>query len=459
MNTKSALMLSILGNLILAIMLISGNPGSGNSSKSAGDTQNPVENNSQAADNSKADASDGSDGDAEAGSGGNDTEVSFDWQMVESEDYLSYIENLRKIGCPEETIKDIIKADVEKLFKQRRADFQKNLPPPEYWKASAMMGLGYSKEELDHWKALQKEQNATLKTLLGSSYKPEPANLAMSVMTDPEMMITRSIGFLSEDKRSQVYQAMMGMQSEIMEKAADDAGGFDGSMMADVQRNLDAKLSEFLSPEEKFEVDLRLSNASQSMKFQLREFDPSEEEFRSLFAAQQKLEKEMGVSQFDLMQGDRDAQKRYSELQQEFKDVSKEILGDQRYQEYEMSQDYNFTELNKIAKRNGLDRSNAVQAWEIQKAANEAAQQIRSNSDLTPEARNQAQMAIYEETSSALKGALGDTGFDNYNKSHAAGWLDQLKVDNSIGKIISDAPSAASEQPIGLQGSPDPDLE
>src|SRR5438128_12417542 len=44
---------------------------------------------------------------------------SFDWRMVESEDYKKYIANLRSIGCPEETIRDIIVADVAKLFDSR----------------------------------------------------------------------------------------------------------------------------------------------------------------------------------------------------------------------------------------------------------------------------------------------------------------------------------------------------
>ena len=45
---------------------------------------------------------------------------SFDWRMVESEDYKKYIANLRAIGCPEETIRDIIIADVNKLFASRK---------------------------------------------------------------------------------------------------------------------------------------------------------------------------------------------------------------------------------------------------------------------------------------------------------------------------------------------------
>ena len=36
----------------------------------------------------------------------------FSWREVESDDYPTYIANLRDIGCPEQTIRDIIIADV-----------------------------------------------------------------------------------------------------------------------------------------------------------------------------------------------------------------------------------------------------------------------------------------------------------------------------------------------------------
>ena len=40
----------------------------------------------------------------------------FNWRSVESDDYKKYIAKLRTIGCPEETIKDILIADVNKLY-------------------------------------------------------------------------------------------------------------------------------------------------------------------------------------------------------------------------------------------------------------------------------------------------------------------------------------------------------
>src|SRR5687767_12623141 len=45
----------------------------------------------------------------------------FTWHEVESSDYETFIKNLRTIGCPEQTIRDIIVADVDLLFGHRRA--------------------------------------------------------------------------------------------------------------------------------------------------------------------------------------------------------------------------------------------------------------------------------------------------------------------------------------------------
>ena len=60
--------------------------------------------------------------------------MTFDWQQVESNDYRDYIANLRTIGCPEETIRDIIKADVDKLYKSKAKELQPETEPFEYWK-------------------------------------------------------------------------------------------------------------------------------------------------------------------------------------------------------------------------------------------------------------------------------------------------------------------------------------
>jgi hypothetical protein len=44
----------------------------------------------------------------------------FDWHQLETADYPTYIANLRAIKCPEQTVRDIISADVAHLFAVKR---------------------------------------------------------------------------------------------------------------------------------------------------------------------------------------------------------------------------------------------------------------------------------------------------------------------------------------------------
>ena len=51
----------------------------------------------------------------------------FHWSQIESADYRTYIANLRGIGCPEQTIRDLIKADVDNLYATRRQPLEDKL--------------------------------------------------------------------------------------------------------------------------------------------------------------------------------------------------------------------------------------------------------------------------------------------------------------------------------------------
>src|SRR5712691_787160 len=55
----------------------------------------------------------------------------FSWEDVESDDYAKYIGNLREIGCPESTIRDIIVADVNQLYAKKQA--AEILSPDQQW--------------------------------------------------------------------------------------------------------------------------------------------------------------------------------------------------------------------------------------------------------------------------------------------------------------------------------------
>src|SRR6185436_12502361 len=93
--------------------------------------------------------------------------VTVDWRMVESENYKQYIANLRSIGCPEETIRDIIIADVNKLFESRGKQLFPATNKFEYWKGGNFFASLFDETKMQKQQALNAEKRALLKELLG----------------------------------------------------------------------------------------------------------------------------------------------------------------------------------------------------------------------------------------------------------------------------------------------------
>jgi len=90
----------------------------------------------------------------------------FSWHEVESPDYPTYIANLREIGCPEQTIRDIIIADVNALFSRRRAT-EVITSEQQWWRAEPDPAVVQAANE--RASSLEEERRNLLTGLLGIS--------------------------------------------------------------------------------------------------------------------------------------------------------------------------------------------------------------------------------------------------------------------------------------------------
>ncbi|HWQ91486.1 MAG TPA: hypothetical protein VN673_07425, partial [Clostridia bacterium] len=91
----------------------------------------------------------------------------FSWREVESPDYATYIANLRDIGCPEQTIRDIIIADVNALYSKRLAT-ELVTPEQQWWRAEpdpAVLQVAAEKA-----RTLDEERRTLLSRLLGPTW-------------------------------------------------------------------------------------------------------------------------------------------------------------------------------------------------------------------------------------------------------------------------------------------------
>jgi hypothetical protein len=336
----------------------------------------------------------------------------FDWQSVESADYKEYIANLRAIGCPEETIRDIITADVNKMFDDKKRQARGPSKKYEFWKTgSPMMGMP-SAEELKLSRQIDEERNATLKNL---GIQPDLRSQVSSMMNPLESMFD----FVSEDKRAELLKAMTSMQESFASGGQPDAQDF-----LKAQQDMEKKVKALLTPEEALQYDLRMSMTANMMRQQLNGFEPSEAEFLKVFDLRKKFDDEF--SPLGIMNEKEDGRKKRTEAQQALNDQLKTTLGESRYIDYERAQDPYFQQMFKAAQRGEVGGAQAIQAWEMKKMAEEKANELRRRGYSNQAERDAALRAIRAETESSLRQTLGEKGWENYNRPMNTIWLDQI---------------------------------
>jgi hypothetical protein len=210
----------------------------------------------------------------------------LDWRYVESEDYRAYVANLQSIGCPAQTVRDIVTADVISVFAGRRNDALKaRYQNFQYWKSDpseteARAALNTQRRELDT------EMNGVLQELLGADTSlPDLTREWQSTELDFKL------SFLPSDKLAQT-KAILLEHDHTDQLAKQLSDGNDVSEDTnELQRVLDshdqerAALREILSPEQFERVEMSASWTSENLRHALVHFDPTEEEFRIIFAA------------------------------------------------------------------------------------------------------------------------------------------------------------------------------
>jgi hypothetical protein len=206
------------------------------------------------------------------------------WQRVESEDYRTYVKNLRAIGCPEQTVRDIVSADVIQAFGSRRAgalsarykDFQ-------FWKVDSADAEAGS--ELDRQReTIDEEMQLTLRELLGANYVPPPVSYEWRVAD-----LDQRLSFLPEDKR-QPTRDLLQQYGEVDQQVKALAGNDTVSSSADYRMKIidqyeqkRTALKQLLDADQFQQVELAASWTAENLRRALVHFQPTREEFITLF--------------------------------------------------------------------------------------------------------------------------------------------------------------------------------
>lgn len=326
-----------------------------------------------------------------------------DWSRIESTDLRVYIDNLRQVGCPEETVRDIIIAKVCKLYAPKLQ--REHGAVCGYWQRIRLN----SAEADAHFRELLQERNSLLKDLLGVDLNDGSNN-----SSDPRL------SFLSRTKADEFRR----LENKYADQAERIVTASDGLMTPEerdaleaLRRQKAAEIVSLLTPEEKFEYDLRNSPLAQRLRNELGAFEPSEAEFRAIYQAQTtKQNTEMAAPSGHDSNADDQA---FSEEQ------LKSALGADRYAEYQRSKDSDYQCLLKIADRYNLSRDTAVQVFDIKQRVEAQCAEVMADPQYTSEQKQAWLKTVRDQVGSTVGGILGDKGFSVYH-DYAGSWLDKL---------------------------------
>ena len=331
----------------------------------------------------------------------------IDWRSVESEDYRIYIANLRRIGCPEQTVGEIIRADVNALFKERAAEVVRSKARPKYWAGKGALSSILDSESASAIAQLEMERKEVLAALLGEGAADDDFNLAEKFLTDS------TYEFMPPEKRESVKKLLAGFDAERVRRFGNVVQTREA--LLELRKFEDAKekaLAGILSPEELFEYRVRFSPDADFLRNELSEFGASEGEFREILTYRQKVKDAILQVPESATTEERQAQAKDILLGANGELSAK--LGAERYAEYNREQDGNYKEIRRIAGEAELDKAGAQKAYSLHAALLDRIQEIQRDTSLDAAAQTKARQAASEAAFAHLEQVLGSDGYAEY---------------------------------------------
>jgi LysM repeat protein len=322
----------------------------------------------------------------------------FDWSELESADYAAYIANLRAVNCPEQTIRDIIVADVEQLFEGKDAELRNGAASTdmEWWKRGDA-----HERTATYWQGhrqLSVERSALLTKLLGPGWERIQSSQRRTLLCLGGPILSAVAPATKQriiELSAHLDESMLGLRQNLHVNESLDGlspGEFYQRESAKLTQAARAEIQSLLTPQQLEEYDLRNSDFAQSLRSRTPDsFNMTPEEFRRLFrgtAESTRLLAELELGD----ESDPEVARRIAAMKARLESEQIAALGGDRAAEWTRMQDDNYLVAMSLAEEYTNASPATLQAlFDINKAA--VAEATRYN-DMTNMTDLQREIAV-----------------------------------------------------------------
>jgi hypothetical protein len=327
----------------------------------------------------------------------------FSWNEIESNDYPTYIANLRSISCPEATIRDIIVADVNQLYAQKRAAVL-----AQY--AGQDSGSEAQRSDGEKLRLLDEERRALLTRLLGPSWEGTTTFTTTAIAQSPQSTAVNDpvLGQISAEVRQALQEVNERAQQRLQAylEAQRLAGrSVDQAHLARLRQQVRDDLARVLTPLQLEEYLLHYSASAQKLRSELEGLRLSTDGFRQLFRICDPIDQ-----QIELYYSGNDpvSVKKRQELQKQREAAMKLALSPDRFQRYQLLQDPVYRQTQAIVEQLGAPPDTLMPLYQVNQIALAEQQRIKNDLSLTAEEREKALQHVLQEQQKSMRQILGD---------------------------------------------------
>ena len=326
-------------------------------------------------------------------------------------DLPAYIVALRTAGLPPHLVRALVNAELNERFKAREEALKTKRKPANYWEPDDY--YENNQDTLENRLAridLRREKDDLRKRLLGED--PPRAD-----DTNPIPVAKReSIRRISED-----YDAMI---QQINMESRDNPLTSDREKLTFLRAEKEKEIRALLTPEEYAAHELRTSDTSRQLRWQLGAFKPSEEEFLRIHALM-RADPELSRNP-DNSYGEEDWQRR-RDAEKKLRENLRAELGPERYKDYERAKDYSYQQLTQLNRRLNLPAAVINEIYDQKTTVPEAAIAIAKDPSRDLAAKRAAITQLVADTRLKVTDSLGAEAGEAYLKRGNIHWLTNLE--------------------------------
>lgn len=339
----------------------------------------------------------------------------FAFRMLLSTDLRKYIDNLRRVDCPEPTVQDIILAEVHRRYAAREASLGVHRHHQNPWDARPSGGSKDWKK-WNQLRELREEKRAVVKDLLGIDL---PLDMPVwSNTTNAEF--EQALAMIPEEKRAaarDLLEKYRDLRREIEERTggfllAEDAEAYK-KVAAERRKAMEALLGETLF--EKFE--LAATPTGRSLRNGFEGFDLSEDELLRLFRARRGMEdfqlpgQVLGRSAEEEAEFNRQMSAASQRSDQETQNL-RASMTPERQAEFDRIQDPRYRQALQRVNQTGLPREVAGQVYDFTKSIQGELNTALRDSSMNPQQRQQYLREFYGNATQRLQEMIGQDAFN-----------------------------------------------